>query len=142
MSKDKSRAIAFKVVNVIKEFNTAYTTIINQFLEKFLMPDPPPIIDIYTEKMNDIIKEIDSGEKELVGTYDIAVLNRYKHIKYLIDVHYAQISIICANHNKVQGVVLADAPLQEKRILIPLLNELVKHNNVFTHFIISQLNSI
>jgi len=44
MSKDKSRAIAFKVVNVIKEFNTAYTTIINQFLEKFLMPDPPPII--------------------------------------------------------------------------------------------------
>lgn len=131
-----------RVMSVITYYNKTYINAVNQFLENFELNNAPPIVETYVAHMNEIISELKTIEEEVSDISSIDQLNKCRHIRYVIDIHYAHIQLVVTNHAKILSGVNDNTPVHGKRVLIPLMSELLKYDDLFTEFSIKQLKSL
>jgi hypothetical protein len=131
-----------RVMSVITYYNKTYINAVNQFLENFELNNAPPIVETYVAHMNEIISELKTVEEEISDISNIDHLNKCRRIRYMIDIHYAHMQLVVTNHAKILSGVDDNTPIHGKRILIPLMTELLKYDDIFTEFSIKQLKSL
>lgn len=144
----KLRPLRERSIFIINNFDKDYRNAVKKFLDQFELTNAPPIVENYIAQINEVIGELkvieDSSYTSTTSgsICNINQLNICRHIRYMIDIHYAHIQLIITNHSKILGGIPDDAPDSDKWILIPLLQELLKYNDAFTQFSTNQLESL